>query len=476
MYNSGYGGTYTYGPTVSGCSATTQSVKPHAVLTANGSTHTYDCNGNLTSGGGRTIAWNYDNLPSSVTQGGATTTFAYNANGGRIQKTQGANTTQYFGLTEQVNGSWVQYYYAGPILVAKKQGTTKTWYHADRLGSIRLMTNASGVEVKDYDYQAFGAMQSQSGTMINERGFTGHITDAETGLIYMGARYYDASLTRFVSADTIVADLFNPQSLNRYSYVYNNPVNNTDPTGHRPCEDESCTGPSRRSGSSPANRSGHTTAKQEVARETQKAKDRPSGYQRLADKLKGDDWSDESSAETSSTSGQKTSRALPRPDDLDLLLDKAALVLDTLATGGTAFGTGIELGGCIFGPEGCGGGVAVYQITLNGPESILGWGSAAVTIFADWKRHNTIIDVEHMEITIGSDTALAVLSNVLGGLVSEAAIDTVINTNSVMNDMNNLTVDEAAAQGAYATPPNPVFKPDPIHIRPLDLLLGLQPR
>ena len=48
------------------------------------------------------------------------------------------------------------------------------WYPAARLGSIRLMTNASGVEVKDYDYQAFGATQSQSGTERNERGFTGH--------------------------------------------------------------------------------------------------------------------------------------------------------------------------------------------------------------------------------------------------------------------------------------------------------------
>jgi hypothetical protein len=46
------------------------------------------------------------------------------------------------------------------------------------------MTNASGAEVKDYDYQAFGKTQSQSGAMVNERTFTGHISDAETGLIY----------------------------------------------------------------------------------------------------------------------------------------------------------------------------------------------------------------------------------------------------------------------------------------------------
>ncbi len=95
------------------------------------------------------------------------------------------------------------------------------------------MTSASGAEVKDYDYQAFGSLQSQSGTMVNERTFTGHISDAEVNLIYMGARYYDAALGRFISADAIVASFANPQSLNRYSYVSNNPINNTDPTGHK---------------------------------------------------------------------------------------------------------------------------------------------------------------------------------------------------------------------------------------------------
>jgi hypothetical protein len=54
----------------------------------------------------------------------------------------------------------------------------------------------------------------------------------------MGARYYDAALGRFISADTIVASLANPQSLNRYSYVYNNPVNSTDPTGHMVISDD----------------------------------------------------------------------------------------------------------------------------------------------------------------------------------------------------------------------------------------------
>jgi RHS repeat-associated protein len=61
--------------------------------------------------------------------------------------------------------------------------------------------------------------------------FTGQEEDSETGLYNYGARYYDPAVGRFISADSIVPDYTNPQSLNRYSYVLNNPLNYTDPTG-----------------------------------------------------------------------------------------------------------------------------------------------------------------------------------------------------------------------------------------------------
>jgi RHS repeat-associated protein len=65
-------------------------------------------------------------------------------------------------------------------------------------------------------------------------GFTGQREEAYIDLIEMGARWYDSSLGRWLSADTIVPDPGNPQSLNRYSYVYNNPVSYVDPSGHMP--------------------------------------------------------------------------------------------------------------------------------------------------------------------------------------------------------------------------------------------------
>jgi RHS repeat-associated protein len=141
--------------------------------------------------------------------------------------------TLYFGPdVESVNGTLTQYYYAGNLLVAQKAGATKTWYHADRQGSIRLMTDSSGAMVASYDYQPFGAVQSQTGAVSNERGYTGHFMDGESGLIYMNARYEDPTLARFVSADDTIGDATNPQDLNAYSYVLNSPINNTDPTGH----------------------------------------------------------------------------------------------------------------------------------------------------------------------------------------------------------------------------------------------------
>ena len=66
--------------------------------------------------------------------------------------------------------------------------------------------------------------------MNTVKQFTGQILDS-TGLYYYNARYYDPTIGRFISADTAAPDMQNPQSLNKYSYCLNNPLNRTDPTG-----------------------------------------------------------------------------------------------------------------------------------------------------------------------------------------------------------------------------------------------------
>lgn len=80
-------------------------------------------------------------------------------------------------------------------------------------------------------YFPHGLSRSSSGTLPDQK-FTGQRLDLSTELYYYGARYYDPEIGRFISADTIVPDFTNPQSLNRYTYVLNNPLKYIDPSGH----------------------------------------------------------------------------------------------------------------------------------------------------------------------------------------------------------------------------------------------------
>ncbi len=81
-------------------------------------------------------------------------------------------------------------------------------------------------------YSAWGQTRYSSGTTPTATQFTGQVNDGYTGLYYYNARYYDPTLHRFIQADTIVPDPSDPQTLNRYAYVNNNPIKNVDPTGH----------------------------------------------------------------------------------------------------------------------------------------------------------------------------------------------------------------------------------------------------
>jgi RHS repeat-associated protein len=104
-----------------------------------------------------------------------------------------------------------------------------TYYHQDHLGSTRVVTDRKGATLYTNSYAPFG-----TATPGQRFGFAGAESDDETGLLYMKARYLSPTLGRMLSADSEIPDLFNPQSLNRYSYVLNNPLMYSDPSGHAP--------------------------------------------------------------------------------------------------------------------------------------------------------------------------------------------------------------------------------------------------
>ncbi|WP_052734479.1 RHS repeat-associated core domain-containing protein [Methanosarcina sp. 2.H.T.1A.3] len=91
------------------------------------------------------------------------------------------------------------------------------------------MVDETGLEVERTDYFPYGQVRSGG---LEKYGFTGQENDADTGLMYYGARYYSPEYRVFVQPDTLLPDPYNPQALNRYSYALNNPVKYTDPSGH----------------------------------------------------------------------------------------------------------------------------------------------------------------------------------------------------------------------------------------------------
>ena len=113
------------------------------------------------------------------------------------------------------------------------------YYHEDNLNSSSALSSSSGSQLEVDAYYPFGRTLTASpqASFKVSRQFTGQIKDDETGLYYYNARYYDPELGRFIQADTLIPDLSNPQSYNRYSYVRNNPLRYTDPDGHGPIAD-----------------------------------------------------------------------------------------------------------------------------------------------------------------------------------------------------------------------------------------------
>ena len=224
----------------------------HAVKTINVNSsnynHVYDNNGNMTTGWDfanpsspvqRTISYNAENMPTSITHSGVTTNFSYDGNATRVKKTEGFVKTYYVGdHYETTFGFGTKYIFVGNLRTAKIEpfGGIK-YFHKDHLGSSTAMTSSSGVTLETTEYTPFGSMRSHSGSSWSKYRYTDQELDTEAtqgfGLYNYNARLYDPIIGRFISADPIVPDPFNPQSLNRYSYVLNNPLIYIDPSGYQ---------------------------------------------------------------------------------------------------------------------------------------------------------------------------------------------------------------------------------------------------
>jgi RHS repeat-associated protein len=162
--------------------------------------------------------------------GGAS--FVYDGDGNRVKKTENGETILYVNQFYEKNlttGVVTTYYYLDGKLVAMREGTDLKYTHQDHLTSTSVMTDSSGDSLGAIKYLPFGECRN-SPPYPTDILFTGQRLD-ETGLYYYGARYYDATIGRFISADTIIPNPANPQSYNRYSYCLNNPLKYIDPSG-----------------------------------------------------------------------------------------------------------------------------------------------------------------------------------------------------------------------------------------------------
>jgi RHS repeat-associated protein len=174
---------------------------------------------------------------SSCTSPTTVGTYTYNVNGVRMSKTVGSTTTDFAWnvsgslptlLQERVAGGSVTDYIYGPDGTPLEQisGSGVLLYHADQLGSTRVLTDTSGTVKATYSYDTYGNLSSSTGSVPNPFLFAGQYKDAESGLYYLQARYYDTTTSQFLTRDLAVMITRTP-----YGYVFDNPLNGRDPSG-----------------------------------------------------------------------------------------------------------------------------------------------------------------------------------------------------------------------------------------------------
>ena len=203
----------------------------------------YDIAGNvLNDGNGNTPTYDAENRIATD----AGVTYDYDADGLRMEKSSGTMywpgpSGEYLAetdLTGTINEEYI-YFNGERIARVDRPSGTVHYYFSDHLHSASVITDANGNVQEQYFYYPYGGIVSSTGTDPNHYKFNGKERDTESNLDEFGARYYASALGRFMTpdwadkaTDVPYANFGNPQSLNLYSYVENNPTTTGDPDGH----------------------------------------------------------------------------------------------------------------------------------------------------------------------------------------------------------------------------------------------------
>jgi len=213
-------------------------VDVHAATTL---VYDYDASGNLVRGEGKFYEYNDANqlvrIRHNDASGPVLAEYFYDHNGQRLKKVENGVTTYYIGkhydTQVAVDGKVknnTSYYFANGERVAKKDSAGKlTYFHGDHLGSTNAVTDDGGKLVEWTKYYPFGDLREGGSERYT---YTGKEKDGLTDWYYYEARFYSPQIKHFTQADTVAPNIYDPQDLNRYAYVRNNPVKYIDPTGH----------------------------------------------------------------------------------------------------------------------------------------------------------------------------------------------------------------------------------------------------
>lgn len=211
-------------------------------------TFRYDANGNLLERvdkqTGRILkyTWDYENRLVGMDDGTVKVAYKYDGDGNRIGKIVNGKSTEYVNningfITQTLSeinsaGETRNYSYGIERIGLIDSGGVASFYLADGLeGSVSELIDNSGRISESYAYDAFGNRTIQIEGSGNPYTYDGEYTDGETGLIFLRARYYDPAIGRFLSNDIRMGSQGDPQSLNPFVFVRNNPINFVDPLG-----------------------------------------------------------------------------------------------------------------------------------------------------------------------------------------------------------------------------------------------------